>query len=551
MKKINHQTLHRLRTSAIILALLVLWIVFSILPVKVYANSTIPDATSQFYVNDFADVFTAEEEAQLVNNAVALADNYDGIQVVVTTIESLGGNAIENYALNMYNKYGIGKDDMGLLILLSTGDREIRVQTGLAMEAYFPDSKVGRFIDNYAIPSLADNKFNVGLINLQEAFIEEIISCVEQEKANGTTDTEINKNSSTDMPGLELVAFIFVIALVVIITITVYKLTTEKEHKSEIASLKKQLENQRQTNLHQEENFNSRIKQAYSKHSSEITSLRQELERTSENYQSLRQELEGTSQNYQSLLQKYNTLQNRYERGKTLHPGIDNEISAMIAEEIRQKDMALAQEVDASITRVLCLKPSKDLVEKFEYLLSHYSLLSESQKSYVTCDISHLNTLYSESKRLRREYEEQQETERRKKCAATALVAITAIISCMSIGKARDLSNLNRAKAIYDNLDSGSRSYFDCNTAEKLETLLSQAKRDKRRIEEEEEAERQRKRQREEEEEAERRRKRQREEEDRRRRSQTYSHRSTSSFSHSSHGGFRGSSGGGGAGRKF
>ena len=515
MEKINHQTLHRLRTSAIFLVLLVLWMVFSILPVKVYANSTIPDATSQFYVNDFADVFTADEEAQLVNNAISLADNYDGIQVVVTTIESLDGNAIEDYALNMYNKYGIGKDDMGLLILLSTGDREIRVQTGLAMEAYFPDSKVGRFIDNYAIPSLADNKFNVGLINLQEAFIEEIISCVEQEKANGTTDTEINKNSSTDMPGLKLVFFVFVIALVVILAINVYKvykLTIEEEHKSEIASLKEQLENEKQNHLHQEENFNSRLKQVYFDHSSEITSLRQELERT--------------SQNYQSLLQKYNTLQNRYERGEILHPGIDNEISAMIAEEIRQKDMAVAQEVDASITRVLCLKPSKDLVEKFEYLLSHYSRLSESQKSYVTCDISLLNTLYSESKRLKEEYEEQQETERRKKCAATALMAITAIISCISIGKAKDLSNLNHAKAIYDNLDSGSRSYFDRNTAEKLETLLSQAKRDKRRIEEEEEQER-------------------------RRRSQTFSHRSTSSFSHSSYGGFGGRSGGGGAGRKF
>ena len=173
MKKINHKTTHRSTVSALLLACLVLMAVFSIMPMSAYAETTIPDATSQFYVNDFADVFTDEEEARLMDTAVSLAEDHDGIQVVVTTIESLSGADITDYAVDMYNTYGIGKNDMGLLILISTGDRDIWVQTGLAMEAYLPDSKVGRFIDNYAIPYLAENKFNEGLINLQEAFVNE------------------------------------------------------------------------------------------------------------------------------------------------------------------------------------------------------------------------------------------------------------------------------------------------------------------------------------------------------------------------------------------
>lgn len=153
--------------SALVLSCLVLLLVSSILPFVAYAETAIPDATSQFYVNDFADVFTDEEESRLMDNAVALADEYDDIQVVVTTIKSLDGSSIENYALNMYNNYGIGKNDMGLLILLSTGDRKIYVATGLAMETYFPDSKVSRFIDDYAIPYLAGNKFNEGLTKIK------------------------------------------------------------------------------------------------------------------------------------------------------------------------------------------------------------------------------------------------------------------------------------------------------------------------------------------------------------------------------------------------
>ena len=132
----------------------------------VFAKPNIPSATSDFYVNDFANVFSTDEKVRLIDNAVTLSDEHEGIQVVVSTVESLDGNTIENYALEMYNQYGIGKDDMGLLILLSTGDRQIRIEVGKAMEPYINDTKPGSFKDKYSIPSLKENKFNEGLINL-------------------------------------------------------------------------------------------------------------------------------------------------------------------------------------------------------------------------------------------------------------------------------------------------------------------------------------------------------------------------------------------------
>ena len=142
--------------SFITLVTLILGILFSSL---IFAETNIPSATDDFYVNDFANVFSAEEKTRIMDNAVKLSNEHNGVQVVVTTVISLDGNTIENYALEMYNLYGIGKDDMGLLILLSTEDRQIRVEVGKAMEAYIPDSKAGRFIDKYAIPFLKENKY--------------------------------------------------------------------------------------------------------------------------------------------------------------------------------------------------------------------------------------------------------------------------------------------------------------------------------------------------------------------------------------------------------
>lgn len=68
------------------------------------ANANAPEATSDFYVNDFAGVFTETEKSRLMTNAVNLENELDGIQVVVTTIKSLEGDMIENYAYNMYNQ---------------------------------------------------------------------------------------------------------------------------------------------------------------------------------------------------------------------------------------------------------------------------------------------------------------------------------------------------------------------------------------------------------------------------------------------------------------
>lgn len=574
MKKINHKTTHRSRVSALLLACLVLVAVFSIMPISAYAETTIPDATSQFYVNDFADVFTDEEETRLMDTAVSLAEEHDGIQVVVTTIESLGGDTVENYAFNMYNKYGIGKNDMGLLILLSTGDREIYVATGFAMEAYITDSKAGLFIDNYAISYLADNKFNEGLISLQEAFVKEIISCVEKESAAVATvpkqteaATTTPEKKSTDWAATlgKVLAFItgipIVGGLIALIVNAVSKLfKKKKDREAEVASLKQQLENQQIANTNLKSSHESELKQIASSHSREVESLNQKIRRADEKYNSLQKQ-------YNSLEEKNKSLQERLRRVAVLHPEIDQEISDMIAEEIRQKDMAAARKVDETLSSVIGLTASKDIVSRVEAALSDYSQLSQTQKSYVTSDISKVNALYDASLKLQKEYEEYQEIERRKACAATALASITAIIAGMSIGRARDLSNLRRARSIYANLDSGSRSYFDRSTVIRLDNLVAEAERDQRRIDAEE-AER-RRREDEERREADRiRREREADEarqaaERRRQQQQSHSsHHSTSSYhspsshrtsSHrtSSHSGFKGRTGGGGAGRKF
>lgn len=110
-----------------LLKVLLCIIVLLSIPVFTYAQSSIPEHTQDFYVNDFANVFSKDEISEMVNRANSLDENHNGIQVVVSTVESLNGESIDDYSIRMYNQYGIGKDDMGVLILLATQDRDIKV----------------------------------------------------------------------------------------------------------------------------------------------------------------------------------------------------------------------------------------------------------------------------------------------------------------------------------------------------------------------------------------------------------------------------------------
>lgn len=444
----------------------------------VFAKTNIPQATDEFYVNDFANVLSDEEEKRILDKAVTLAEESDGIQVVLSTVESLDGNSIENYALEMYNQYKIGKDDMGLLILLSTGDRQIRIEVGKAMEAYINDSKAGRLMDEYAIPYLKDDKFNEGLINLQESLISEVTKSVAADSE--TSQVVLTTSDNKEMP-LKYMFYIFLFLDIIMFISIIY-------HRTKI---KKQ-------NIVEKELANSE------------ESLKKEVSELKVSIGRLKNEKENLLKKFEFLQGSYNTLKDRYKRAQVFYPDLDKKVSDMIQEELRKKNMAIAEEVDKTIEKVINLQPNKDIVPKLKNAIACYSSLSKEQKAFIKSDISKLEKLYNESVTLKR-----------KKAASDAFNAITDIIAGITIGKARHLSKLKEAKSIYENLDAGSRKYFDKSVLDRLNSLYRSAKRDKEEEEEEE-------------------------------RLIIMSSSSNFDFNNDSHfGGFGGSSGGGGASRGF
>lgn len=132
----------------------------------------LPEPTSNFFVNDFADVIDADDEEELMALGASLYKQTTA-QVVVVTVDSLDGYEVTEYALELGREWGVGSEenDNGVVLLLSVTDRQVAIQVGYGLEGCLTDGKTGRILDTYAIPYLREDDFSTGLTDAYKAVI--------------------------------------------------------------------------------------------------------------------------------------------------------------------------------------------------------------------------------------------------------------------------------------------------------------------------------------------------------------------------------------------
>ncbi len=133
------------------------------------------EPTSEFYVNDYANVLSKETEEEIVDYSKSLYEKTSA-QIVVVTVDTVGDSDIESYATDLFRSFGIGDKDKnnGLLILLAVNDRKSRIEVGYGLEEVLNDSKTGRFQDNYMIPYYKEDDWDKGILNGYKVFYKEL-----------------------------------------------------------------------------------------------------------------------------------------------------------------------------------------------------------------------------------------------------------------------------------------------------------------------------------------------------------------------------------------
>ena len=119
-------------------------------------------------VSDYANLLTPGQIAEIESLVQKIRKT--GYALAVVTIPTAGTRTVKQYATEAFNSWGVGDQgsDNGILVVLSTGERRIEVETGYSTEAILPDFRVGRILDDYAVPFFKNNQWAKGLIGLAE-----------------------------------------------------------------------------------------------------------------------------------------------------------------------------------------------------------------------------------------------------------------------------------------------------------------------------------------------------------------------------------------------
>lgn len=136
----------------------------------------IPAAPSGHAVLDQAGVLSQEtiNTVDGYNNALSST----GAQIAVLTVDFTGNLSIDDYALQVFNEWGVGdkKKNNGVLFLLVTGDQNYYCTLGTGLEGEITYSRLKSLLNDYAEPGFAKGDYDACVTEFTGAVYSELCS---------------------------------------------------------------------------------------------------------------------------------------------------------------------------------------------------------------------------------------------------------------------------------------------------------------------------------------------------------------------------------------
>jgi uncharacterized protein len=141
-----------------------LWFITLLLFGMVQPAFALKVPTSDGYVTDRAGMLSSGVERE-IENILRSFEGSDSTQIVVLTIPTLEGEALDEYALRVAETWAVGQGDRdnGALLLVARDDRKIRIEVGYGLEGRLTDLLAGRIIDNEITPRFKQGDFDGGI----------------------------------------------------------------------------------------------------------------------------------------------------------------------------------------------------------------------------------------------------------------------------------------------------------------------------------------------------------------------------------------------------
>ena len=140
------------------------WLSFLPLRAEKIESVLNPRLASGSFVSDGGAVLS-KEYVQLIDGVCRDLQAKTTVELAVVTVGDLGGLPIEDFAVTLFRRFGIGATgkDNGLLLLCARDDRGLRLEVGYGLEADIPDIKASRLLEHSGLAYLRSGSFGRGL----------------------------------------------------------------------------------------------------------------------------------------------------------------------------------------------------------------------------------------------------------------------------------------------------------------------------------------------------------------------------------------------------
>jgi len=151
---------------------------FFVLPFCIIAQNELPEKPDS-WVNDYTNLLTGDQQ-RILDNKLNRLEKATSTQIFLAIFDQIPENYyLEDFVVKLYEKWRPGRknENNGVLIVLFTGDRRIRIEVGYGLEGVLTDMQAGRVIEDVMKPEFKKGDYFTGLNN----GIDVIISAVKGE----------------------------------------------------------------------------------------------------------------------------------------------------------------------------------------------------------------------------------------------------------------------------------------------------------------------------------------------------------------------------------
>ena len=164
------------------LATLALGLFLCLFAAVAHAAPTFPPLTGR--VVDNAHVLSADVQQQLTGQLADL-EAKTGRQLVVVTLPSLQGYAIEDYGYQLGRAWGIGQkgQNNGALFIVAPSEHKVRIEVGYGLEPVLTDALSSVILQEKVLPKFRSGDIQGGVVDGTQAIIQQLSLPDDQAKA--------------------------------------------------------------------------------------------------------------------------------------------------------------------------------------------------------------------------------------------------------------------------------------------------------------------------------------------------------------------------------